>query len=159
MARISLALIDALQNTARKLETTSTYQWGHMGSCNCGYLAQEITRLSKENIHQRAMARHGDWSEQLNDYCPTSGLPLDDVISEMLAFGFDADELKHLERLSDPHVLRSLPANERNLMHNNKSDVIKYLRAWANLLEQELLKKIQLNDLHQPEKKPVTIIL
>ncbi len=158
MARVSLPLIDALRNTARKLEGSNNYQWGHMGSCNCGFLAQEITSLKKEELHHRAMERYGDWSEQLNDYCPTSGLPMDDVISEMLAFGFDADELKHLERLSDPAVLRSLPMEERNLVHNRKGDVIKYLNAWANLLEQELLGRIQLSEIHKREQ-PVTIIL
>jgi hypothetical protein len=122
-----------------------------MGSCNCGFLAQEITQLKKDEIHRRAMERYGDWSEQLNDYCPTSGLPLDDVISEMLAFGFDAEELKHLERLSDPIVLRAMPAEERNLVYNKKHDVVKYLLAWATVLEQEWLKKIELKDFELSE--------
>ena len=147
MARMSLELIDALRNTAAKLQASNTYQWGHMGSCNCGFLAQEITLLKRDEIHRRAMERYGDWSEQLNDYCPTSGLPLDDVISEMLAFGFDADELKHLESLSDPDVLRALPVEERNLTHNNKHDVVKYLRTWAAVLEQNWLKTIEIKEI------------
>jgi hypothetical protein len=100
MARVSTHVIEALRNTTAKLEQSNEYQWGHMGSCNCGFLAQEVTHLSKKEIHTRAMMQHGDWSEQLNDYCPTSGLPMDDVISELIAFGFDSDDLKHLERLS-----------------------------------------------------------
>ncbi|MCU0397608.1 MAG: hypothetical protein MUC73_05845 [Cyclobacteriaceae bacterium] len=151
MARISLSVIDALRKTADKLQASNVYQWGHMGSCNCGFLAQEITQLKKDEIHRRAMERYGDWSEQLNDYCPTSGLPLDDVISEMLAFGFDAEELKHLERLSDPIVLRAMPAEERNLVYNKKHDVVKYLLAWATVLEQEWLKKIELKDFELSE--------
>ncbi len=107
--------------------------------------------IKKDEIHRRAMERYGDWSEQLNDYCPTSGLPLDDVISEMLAFGFDAEELKHLERLSDPIVLRAMPAEERNLVYNKKHDVVKYLLAWATVLEQEWLKKIELKDFELSE--------
>jgi hypothetical protein len=151
MARISLSVIDALRKTADKLQASNVYQWGHMGSCNCGFLAQEITQLKKDEIHRRAMERYGDWSEQLNDYCPTSGLPLDDVISEMLAFGFDAEELKHLERLSDPIVLRAMPAEERNLVYNKKHDVVKYLLTWATVLEQEWLKKIELKDFELSE--------
>jgi hypothetical protein len=90
------------------------------------------------------MQRHGDWSEQLNDYCPTSGLPMDDLISEMLAFGFDADDLRHLERLSDPLVLRQLPSTRRHLSFNVKKDVITYLEAWATKIEEELMMKIRL---------------
>jgi hypothetical protein len=85
MARVTIELIQILRNTAHTLAQSRSYQWGHMGACNCGFLAQEITRLRKDEIHSRAMQRYGDWAEQLNDYCPTSGLPMDALISEMLA--------------------------------------------------------------------------
>jgi hypothetical protein len=141
-------VVEVLRTTARNLEQSTDYQWGHMGSCNCGFLARQITKLKKNQIHSFAMQRYGDWSEQLNDYCPTSGLPMDNLISEMLNFGFDADDLKHLERLSDKRVLNSLAAGERHLRFNSKSDVVKYLRAWANLLEEECLARITLPDLY-----------
>lgn len=144
MARASVEIIEALRKTANTLANTAHYQWGHMGACNCGFLAQEVTKFKKEEIHARAMQRYGDWSEQLNDYCPTSGLPFDDLISELIAFGFDADDLKHLERLSDGMVLRSLPPEQRNLSHNKKADVVTYLLAWAALLEAKLVDKINL---------------
>jgi len=144
MARQSLQLIDALRATADKLQHSSQYQWGHMGACNCGFLAQHITHLRKEEIHARAMQRYGDWNEQLNDYCPTSGLPMDDLITELLNFGFDIDDLKHLERLSDPRVLQTLPPKQRNLERNAKADVIRYINTWANLLEIQLLHHITL---------------
>jgi hypothetical protein len=149
MARVTVDVIQALRNTASRLEKSNVYQWGHMGSCNCGFLAQEITRLNKVEIHQRAMQRYGDWNEQLRDYCPTSGLPMDDLISEMLAFGFDTDDLKHLERLSDGRVLRQLPLEHRNLSRNVKSDVVLYLRTWASLLEQQWLASARIPDLQQ----------
>jgi len=93
------------------------------------------------------MQRHGDWSEQLNDYCPTSGLPMDDLISELLAFGFTREELSHLEKLSDPTVLNALPPGQRNLKHNVKKDVVVYMNTWATNLEEKLLHSIQLNEL------------
>jgi hypothetical protein len=148
MAKVSPEIIHALRNTAYALKQSSHYQWGHMGSCNCGFLAQQVTRLNKDQIHRRAMERYGDWSEQLNDYCPSSGFAIDDLISEMLAFGFDRDDLKHLERLSDPKVLRSLSVEQRNLNHNVKKDVITYLQAWADLLETQLLGQIELSNLN-----------
>ncbi len=140
-------LITAIQNAARRLESSTHYQWGHMGACNCGYLAQEVTKLTKEEIHRRAMTRHGDWSEQLNEYCPTSGLPMDDMISELISFGIDADDLRHLERLSNPIILQTLPLEERDLRFNVKADVVRYMRAWAILLEDELVKKITLDNI------------
>ncbi|MCA6381664.1 MAG: hypothetical protein IM574_09760 [Cytophagales bacterium] len=144
MAHVSIAVIDTLRATASKIESDTRYQWGHMGLCNCGFLAQEITKLSKSEIHTCAMQRHGDWTEQLNDYCPTSGLPMDQIIDELIAFGFSADDLRHLEKLSDGQILRSLPIHERNLHYNIKRDVVKYLRTWANLVEDQLLGQIKL---------------
>jgi hypothetical protein len=115
-----------------------------MGSCNCGFLAQEITTLTKAEIHQRAMARHGDWHEQLNEYCPTSGLPIDDAISEMIRAGLDPQDLQQLERLNKPEVLNALPADKRYLRHNQRDDVVLYLHTWADLMEKELLDGIKL---------------
>lgn len=145
MAKPSLHLIKAIRNTASTLAVSSTYQWGHMGSCNCGFLAQEITKLSKGEIHNRAMYKYGDWNEQLNDYCPTSGLLMDDLITQMLNFGLDTDDLKRLEKLSDKDVLNRLPEGHRFLRHNKKDDVVLYLNEWADLLEEELLDKINIS--------------
>lgn len=155
MANIRFELIQALKTTARKIEHNSSYQWGHMGLCNCGFLAQEVTSLSKDEIHRRAMQRHGDWSEQLNDYCPTSGLPMDDLIERLVNFGFTLEELRHLERLSDQAVLQRLPLEKRYLSHNVKADVIVYLNAWANLLEESLLDTISLKELTIEKKMPI----
>jgi hypothetical protein len=144
MARASFEIIRALRNTAHTLQQSTAYQWGHMGLCNCGFLAQEITHLRKEQIHARAMQRSGDWNELLNDYCPTSGHAMDELIHQMLAFGFDQDDLKHLEKLSDRKVIASLPPAEQGLKQNVKEDVIKYFLAWAALLENELIDNIRL---------------
>ena len=116
MAKASINVISALRATAAQLESTHYYQWGHMGSCNCGYLGQQVTKLNKAEIHRRALQRSGDWSEQLNDYSPASGLPFDDIISSLIAFGFDIEDLKHLERLSDPMILQAIPGG-RHLHH------------------------------------------
>jgi hypothetical protein len=150
MAKASVEIIQTLRNTAATLQKATTYQWGHMGACNCGFLTQEVTRLQKTEIHTRAMQGHGDWTEQLNDYCPTSGLLFDDLVSDLIAFGFDTADLKNLERLSDREVLLSLPLETRHLKHNIKQDVVTYLLAWADVLENRLLATIQLPGLHEP---------
>ena len=155
MAQASIAVIKALRKTVENLEKSSNYQWGHMGSCNCGNLAQVITNLDKAEIHKSAMRKHGDWNEQLIDYCPASGLPIDHIINEMLAFGFSTEDLAHLEKLSDPKILRSLPADKKYLKHNLKSDVIIYLKTWGNILEEELISKISIEHI---KEKPLVMV-
>ncbi|GAB2795388.1 hypothetical protein GCM10027275_45680 [Rhabdobacter roseus] len=153
MARPNLQLIEALRRTAHKLATGASYQWGHMGSCNCGNLAQELTQLTKAEIHQRALAvGRGDWHEQLNDYCPTSGLPMDLLIADMLAAGLSSEDLQQLERLSNRRILERLPLEKRYLRHNVRDDVVLYLGTWADWLEEQLLEKITLP---RWEKTPV----
>lgn len=138
MARSSIQLVEALRQTADRLEHGDQYQWGHMGSCNCGHLAQTITRLDKGYIHGAAMWRHGDWTEQLRDYCPQSGLPMDEIIDQMVDWGLTKDDLARLERLSDPKVLDALPLDCRYPKHNMRDDVVLYLRTWADVLELNL---------------------
>ena len=139
-SQVSLPLIQALRDTAGRLAAEAPYQWGHMGSCNCGHLAQTITHLSKAEIHARALQRYGDWERQLVDYCPTSGLPFDQTIDEMLALGFSREDLTYLEKLADPAVRAAIPFARRNaLRHNQRDDVVLYLRTWADLLAQRLL--------------------
>jgi len=154
MAKAKIELIEALRKTARNLKKGKQYEWGHMGRCNCGNLAQVVTSLDANRIHREAMQTSGDWSEHLNDYCPTSGLPFDDIISDLIAFGFDRQDLINLERLADRHILQNIP-KERSLNHNNPNDVIMYLKSWADILEQEWLSR-------QPQpilKAPVKEIL
>lgn len=151
MARTSIKLIGILRQTARQLQTQAPYQWGHMGSCNCGHLAQVITSQNKGTIHAAAMQRHGDWAEQLRDYCPKSGLPMDVIIDQMLAVGLTQDDLSKLERLSDESIRSALPEARRNLNHNKRDDVVLYLTTWANLLEQQLLERISVQDIYELE--------
>ncbi|WP_026999853.1 hypothetical protein [Eisenibacter elegans] len=143
MATPSLRLVDALRKTAKTLEEGAPYQWGHMGSCNCGNLAQEITRKSKGEIHALALqTRMGDWADQVSEFCPVSNLPMDLVIGEMIEAGFSTTDLKNLERLSDTEILRRLPTEKRYLIHNKRDDVVLYMRAWADMLEEQLLAQV-----------------
>jgi hypothetical protein len=145
MAQPTLPVIQALRDTAQRLATQAPYQWGHMGSCNCGHLAQTVTHLTKAEIHARAMQRYGDWERQITDYCPTSGLPIDQTIDEMLALGFSRRDLAHLERISDPTIRAAIPFERRDaLRYNQRDDVVFYLRTWADLLERDLLADIRL---------------
>ena len=140
MARANRQLIWALTKTAARLKQGVTYQWGHLGACNCGHLAQTLTDRTKREIHEAALARVGDWGEVSEKYCETSGMAIDTIISEMLAAGLALEDIEHLENLDDPRVLKTLelPNGRRYLKHNNRDDLVLYLDAWAALLASEL---------------------
>lgn len=149
MAVASTQLIAVLRSTARRLQSSTNYQWGHMGACNCGHLAQEITQLSKAEIHEIALTGHGDWSTQIREYCPGSGLPMHWIIGELLALGLNTRDIENLEYLADDKVLKHMPADRRHPQRNNKADVILYLNCWAEQLQAELA----VADLMQPAEK------
>ncbi len=146
MAHSSRFLIDSIRKTAKKLEDSNNYMWGHMGSCNCGNLAQELSTYTKADIHNFAMQGRGDWREQLEEYCPTSQMPLDMLIASMLQKGLTTSDLQHLEWLSDPKIKAQMPQERRDtLQHNVKEDVIFYMLTWAEMLENELIKDIEID--------------
>ena len=134
MATPSRELIAALHETAGRLAQDASYQWGHMGMCNCGHLAQAITGLRQAEIHDSALVREGDWEQQAKDYCPTSGRMIDSILATMFALGLTRDDIRHLEKLTDPAVVRETG----HLRFNKRDDVITYLRAWASVLERRL---------------------
>ncbi len=154
MATATPKLISALRTTAARLREGSNFQWGHMGSCICGHLAQTVTELSPAEIHRRAMERHGDWSEQSVEHCPTSGLAIDHVIDEMLALGLHIGDLRHLEKLSDPRILARVPA--RWLRRQDRNHAVQYMEAWAELLEDELRAAPATTERRAPELAPST---
>lgn len=135
MARANADLIFTLRQTAQRLNGNVSYQWGHMGMCNCGHLAQSITGLAGGEIHQSALVREGDWEQQASDYCPTSGNLIDAVLAAMFDLGLTRSDIRHLEKLSDPAVLRRIGRHPR---FNSRDDVVLYMTAWADLLQESV---------------------
>lgn len=138
MAVPNLKVIQALRETATQIATSGRYEWGHMGSCNCGHLAQNITSFTRAEIQQFALQKRGDWSEQVIDYCPTSGYPMDLIIGRMIEFGFTQSDLRQLENLSNPEILAK--AGVASFNRNVMSDTVKYMNAWADLLENQWME-------------------
>jgi hypothetical protein len=135
-------LSEALRITAKRIEAGDRYQWTHMGACNCGHLAQTVTLSSPREIHEMALVRAGDWSEQTREYCPTSGLPIDHIIESLLQLGASLDELRDLERLSNSHVLKQIPVDRRReLSFRKRDDVALYMRTWATLIDEKCKEK------------------
>lgn len=150
MARASIELIEALRKTADKLSNGQKYMWGHMGACNCGNLAQELTSYSRAEIHDYAMRGRGDWTEQAEAYCEGTSMPIEIIISELLSKGLTTEDLMNLEKLKGREVLSRLTKELRDtLSHNNVEHVTLYMTAWAELLEEQLLAKVDIGDLQQ----------
>jgi len=131
-------LINALRESALEIKSNKNYHWGHMGKCNCGFLAQKLSPFSPEEIHKIAMQGSGDWNDQIADYCPNSGYPMDRLLFDLLQFGIKMEELSALERLSDPKVLKETRKVKAYLEFNNPDDVSLYMNTWAYILEKEL---------------------
>ncbi|MEQ8981280.1 MAG: hypothetical protein RL846_25275 [Deltaproteobacteria bacterium] len=139
MAEPSLRLIEALRQTADRLDGGAPYRWTHMGSCNCGHLVQTVTNKTAAEIHARALEKAGDWSAQAIDHCPTSGLTIDHIIDARLGLGLGRSDIVELERLGSRRVRQRL---DGEVSHKRRSDVVRYMRAWAVLLEEELAEQI-----------------
>lgn len=154
MGRPTHELIEALRITAQRLRTGAPYRWTHQGACNCGHLAQTVTRLPKAEIHRLALQKAGDWADHAIDYCPDSGYPLDHVIEKLLDLGLSTDDIVHLERLSDPVVVAEAKRANRDLDYRSREDVIWYLDCWAKHLEKNL--SVQRPDLAGPHAASVT---
>lgn len=146
MARANFKLINAIKKAANKIENGTDYQWGHMGGCNCGHLAQELTPYSKREIHEYAMRKSGDWTDQVQDYCSTSQMPMDEIIASMMESGLERKDMIELERLKNHEVRLFMGKRGINLSHNKKQDVVDYMKAWAEMLEMKLIENIHLPD-------------
>lgn len=138
MARASLPLVAALRSTATRLAAQARYSWGHLGMCNCGHLVQTLCAIPPARIHAVALERTGDWEQLANDYCPTSGYAIDDLIGALIDAGLTTDDIGHLEKLDDPRVLAALPGGQRWLRRNLREDVVVYLETWAGLLAADI---------------------
>ena len=140
--RVPVTLEEALRVTAPRIAGGSDYRWTHMGLCNCGHLAQTVAFTSAEELYAIALQKAGDWTEQIRDYCPISGYPLDFIISALLELGATLQELRDLERLSNPKILKKMSVEKRrNLNYRSRDDVVLYMKTWANLLREETIKE------------------
>lgn len=128
-------LAENLRVTAARLTSTNAYKWTHQGRCNCGFLAQTLTGHSAARIHQLAVQSEGEWVDHASAYCENSGLPIDQVIQEMLSFGLTVDDLADLEHLRSTEVLRWMPTGQKQPDYRRKEDVIAYFDTWAQVLD------------------------
>lgn len=144
MAHPNIKLIETLREAAHNLRNGADYAWGHHGSCNCGHILQVVTRLNKKEILEYAQSTNGEWTEIAEEYCSVTNAPAYLLISKLGKIGLTPTDIHNLEYLEDKTVLKNLPGGFRWLKRNVREDVIIYFETMAEMLEEELLKKIEL---------------
>ncbi len=171
MARASYTLIRALRQTATRVSSPEVvYDWAHFAHCNCGHLAQTITGLSPANIYRAAISERGDWAEQAvvfepPDYgdrpaldegawepedvgrCAVTDHRMSDIFARLLDAGLEQEDIANLERLADTRVRQRLGNNTVSVAHGERDNVVAYLNAWADLLEDELAQPLHTDEL------------
>ena len=142
MATPTIALIEALRETAKRLRAGAKYSWGNHGACNCGNLVQVVTNFTEGEIINFAHQGAGEWTELAEEFCPVTNAPINLIILKLQDLGLTALDIHHIEYLTDKEVLKHLEGGFRWLKRNVKADAIGYFEAFANLLEERLLKSI-----------------
>ena len=161
MAQPTLELIDALNETANRLRNGSQYAWGNHGACNCGNLVQVVTHFTQGEILRYAHQGIGEWTELAQEFCPVTKAPIGLIISKLVAIGLTPTDIHHIEYLTDKEVLKHLPGGFRWLKRNKREDAIAYFEAFANLLQEKLLKEIDINmeDIYLPQTVSAELVL
>ena len=144
MAHPNNKLIRALREAAQNLRTGADYAWGHHGSCNCGHVLQVVTHLNKKEILEYAQTVYGEWTEIAEEYCGVTSAPAYLLVSRLEKLGLTPTDIHNLEYLEDITILKKLPGGFRWLKRNVREDVIVYFETMAEVLEAELLKRVEL---------------
>ncbi len=143
MAKSSSELVNALRETAHRLHSGVTYEWGHMGRCNCGHLVQTITDMTDLEIAQSVDFDLNEWTEYAKDYCDGTGHKVDDLFGTLHNVGFYYYDVIHLENLSNKAVLDRLNTDDSrrptHLRRNDVHDVTQYMMTLADMLEEEMV--------------------
>jgi hypothetical protein len=116
-----VTLIEALTAVVTALENdTIDYDWCKTSHCNCGLVAQAVTRTGQDGLNndylidiknalqtkkKMAKGKSATWTELVAEYCPLTGEPLADVFKKLYEAGMTREDIAHLEYLSDPKIL------------------------------------------------------
>lgn len=144
MAHANIELIAALRETAKRLRNDAKYAWGNHGSCNCGNLLQVVCQLDEKEIIQYARTGVGEWTELAEDYCGVTDAPVSLLIAKLQEIGLTPSDIHNIEYLEDKDVLKALPGGFRWLSRNQREDVIVYMETMAQLLEDKLLRLVNI---------------
>jgi hypothetical protein len=94
--------------------------------------------LPAPDYGSRPAIDEGAWEPEDLGVCSVSELNMTQVFAELAAWGLEARDVESLERLDDPEVRRRLGTHTRDYLRSDRTNVIHYMRAWADVLEERL---------------------
>ena len=117
-----VTLIEALTSVVTALRNnTIAYNWIKQNTCNCGLVAQAITRTGNEELsrdyiqpistplkEKKKSKFCPSWSDMVAEYCPLTGEPIAEVFKKLYEAGLTREDIGHLEYLSDPIILKKI---------------------------------------------------
>lgn len=130
---------EALEKTIYNLENdVYEYSWTDCNNCNCGVLARTITGahdLASVGLLDSPITNNKYLAFCEEAFCMTTNLPLPLVFQSFKDTGFSFEELDGLENLNNETILHRVGVTY--LRHSNKSNLIKYIKAWVEILGEE----------------------
>lgn len=150
MATPNEELIHHLRNIANMIESGEWhYDWWTAEQCNCGLLVRSVlgrpytVPIGSWGIDTRG--EEGTYS--------TTGIKLKKILDELKSLGLTREDLGELERLENLEVKNRLGIEQGGYIDpKNKQNTIRYLRAWADLLEEKLEKTEDLSGDSLPQE-------
>lgn len=149
--------IDVLVNNKVK------YNWYDFEMCNCGILAQNACGISAATL--RELSIDGTWTDTVRK-CPQTGIPMSQILNKLYSLGLTPKDLVDLEHISNveiatragfnPNCMNSTSPNngvgffETSIEY--KSMLIKYLKAWRELLIEESQPKVEYKLVYSDQK-------
>lgn len=133
--------IKAIEKTIYNLENNVyEYNWGNLDSCNCGVLAKtlingkDVLSCGFKSINSVLQnPKYYLFSDRT--HCLSTNEPLPEVYAALRDAEFTDSEMKELELLKSPQILKKIGVAE--LKHSDKSHLISYLKAWVEILKED----------------------
>ncbi len=139
-----ITLIEALKAVVNALENdTVEYDWYQISHCNCGLVAQAITKTDKETLNDIYLNDISislqskidseytpGWSQMVKEYCPLTGEPIAEIFQKLYSAGMKREDIAHLEYLSDPKILAASTVNTGTYTKTYTVDEIRETGWW-----------------------------
>jgi hypothetical protein len=154
--------IEALEKTIYNLENdVYEYDWTDCDKCNCGVVARTVldgelpTKNGLDDFPVCIDDEDYEFPFASNGKCMITDMPLPKVFRLLKESGFEYEELKSLEFLTDKSVLLRMKSKAD---YDEKDDLIAYLKAWVEILKEQEVKTPKVERIYIPVIVPETIL-
>lgn len=124
--------IEVLKKALDMLNNGFEYNFTDVDRCNCGVVLKAAGLTSAEINETESLYSYTYFTNI--GHCSVTGMPFCKVQAMFIQLGFTKNDIINLEKLSDETIL-SKAGNLKN--YANKNNLIKYLTAWIEILEEE----------------------